>query len=151
MSSITRSVITRVVRVLIIEDHPGIRGSLELFFELEGHDAKCVDRGEDALSSLQQQSYDLILLDLNTSGMTAFEFMEQFRGLARQGTITAAPVGLISGSIGIELEARRLGTDFWIRKPFEVEEILKMAERYVAPTANAVGFSSPSLSPAVMF
>lgn len=93
--------------------------------KLEGYEALAVDRGEDALTQLQTESYDLILLDLNTNGMSALDFMQQLNELCATQGVSRPVVAVLSGSTGIEFETRRIGAQFSIRKPFEYEDLVR--------------------------
>ena len=114
------------MRILIVEDHSGIRIALEMILELEGHYAVAVDRGEDALAMLQASAepFDVVLLDLNTNGITADEFMGKLNELCQSQSVSRPRVGILSGSSTIEREAKRIGADFIVKKPFEQEQIL---------------------------
>ena len=51
-------------RILIVDDEPGIRQSLKGVFEDEGFTTETVSTGEDCLKKIEQDSYDLVLLDI---------------------------------------------------------------------------------------
>lgn len=121
------------VRILIIEDHPGIQFSLDLALGLEGHESIPVDRGEDALEAIKTSPVDLILLDLNTNGMTAYDFMKELVAHCESQSIAKPPVGILSGSFVIDLEARRIGADFFVRKPFDHDDLIRKINEYQKP------------------
>lgn len=112
------------VRILIIEDHTGIQIALKMLLELEGFVAETVGSGEEALVLYAAQDFDVILLDLATNGMTALEFMTALRANRAQKCKAMPRVGVMSGSTKIETEAKMLGTDFTIRKPFDHVDLL---------------------------
>jgi DNA-binding response OmpR family regulator len=117
------------VRILIVEDHLGIRAALEMLLQIEGYFAVGVDRGDDALALLQKEQFDLVLLDLYTDGISPSEFMIGLRELAVRQNFVRPAVGVLSASQGIESETRQIGADFMVRKPFEHEELLSHVER----------------------
>jgi DNA-binding response OmpR family regulator len=134
------------MRILSIEDHDGIRIALEILLELEGHVVVSVDRGEEALRQLRdpaQDAFDLILLDLTTNGMTADEFLKQLRELGAAGEISAPPVCILSASAHIEGEARRLSTEYFIRKPFDPADLMDTLERLQRRPSAPAGDESP--------
>jgi len=101
--------------------------ALKMFLELEGHDAVAVESGEEALQLLRNSHdsrFDMILLDLNTSGITALEFMDDLRIYFTSQKAPLPLVGLVSGAVGIEFEARRLQADFYLKKPCNPDELL---------------------------
>lgn len=111
------------MKILLIEDDSAIRFALEALLSLEGYQTRCVDRGEDALVFLTREEFDVILLDLHTDGMSAEEFVQL---LPRQ----RPPLGVVSASHWADAEARKLGADFFIRKPFDQNELLEALGRF---------------------
>jgi len=122
--------INRDVRTLIIEDNVGIRTGLELTLQMDGHEATSTDCCEHALALLESRDFDLILLDLNTRGISAFEFMKRLNAVFSED---ARPkVIVISGSEQIEFEAKRIGALNWLRKPFELQHLYQI----IKPATN---------------
>ena len=66
-------------RVLIIEDELEIAELVGLYLEKEGIASRICETGEEGLSALREQPYDLIVLDLNLPGIDGFEFLQQAR------------------------------------------------------------------------
>ena len=56
-------------RVLIVDDEPGIRGSLAGVLEDEGYASHAMETGEQCLEELGRQSYEVVLLDVWLPGM----------------------------------------------------------------------------------
>jgi len=52
-------------KILVIDDEAGIRESLEVLLTLEGYTVEMAVDGEAGLARLEQNSYDLVLLDLS--------------------------------------------------------------------------------------
>jgi DNA-binding response OmpR family regulator len=115
------------MRILTIEDHDGIRIALEILLELEGHAVLSVDRGEEAVKILDradgEPAFDLILLDLTTNGMSADHFMSALRERESKGW-SRPPVCILSASSHLEAEAKRLRSEYFIRKPFDPADLL---------------------------
>lgn len=109
----------------MVEDHYGIRFGLKMLLELEGHEVSTADRGEDALELLSSATYDVVLLDLTTNGITAHEFTQTLRSRCRESGVSLPVVGILSGSSRIEQEATQLEADFFIRKPFDQTDVLE--------------------------
>lgn len=113
------------MRILIVEDHAGIRMALELLLEGEGYSAKAVERGEIGLELHGVEPFDVVLLDLNTDGIPAELFMRRLAKMKRPA------VGVLSGSVHAESEAKRIGADFVVKKPFQHDELLAQIEKAV--------------------
>ena len=107
--------------LLIVDDDPVVLGVLAELFEGE-HRCDTASTAEEALGTLAECDYDLIVTDLSMSGMSG----EALLGFAKS-YCPRTPVIFISGSTNDEL-ARRLiakGAFDYIRKPFQLSEIME--------------------------
>jgi two-component system response regulator AtoC len=108
------------IRVLVIDDDPGVRDYMEALVSRQGYQVFAAADGEQALASLEQTKLDLVTLDVVLPGMD---------GLATLGAlkqrIPDVPVVMLSGHGQARniVEAMRLGASDFLRKPFEVEEL----------------------------
>src|SRR5271157_2724011 len=66
-------------RILVIDDEAGIRESLEVLLTLEGYAVRTAADGEEGLRVLDQDSFDLVLLDLALPGQSGLELLPQIR------------------------------------------------------------------------
>lgn len=64
-------------RVLIVDDQQINLDAARLLLEGQGYEVKCVNNGEDALTSYEEFRPDLILLDMMMPGMDGFDVMEE--------------------------------------------------------------------------
>ncbi len=118
------------VRVLVVDDEPGIRQSLGGVLEDEGYLIHSVESGEACIEELGRQSYELVLLDIWLTGMDGMET------LARIGEMPPSDrpaVVMISGHGNIEaaVRATKLGAFDFLEKPLSIEKVTVVA-------ANAV-------------
>jgi len=65
--------------ILIVDNEKNIRESLQDILELEGCGVGAVDSGKDALDKLNEEEYDLMLLELKMPGINGVEVMRQAR------------------------------------------------------------------------
>jgi two-component system nitrogen regulation response regulator NtrX len=110
------------VRVLVVDDEPGIRQSLGGVLEDEGYLVHSVESGEACIEELGRQSYELVLLDVWLTGIDGMET------LARIGEIPAPDrpaVVMISGHGNIEsaVRATKLGAFDFLEKPLSIEKV----------------------------
>jgi len=114
--------------VLIVDDEEGILESLSGIFEDEGYDVLTSSSGEDALKILkeQEQSPDLILLDIWLPGIDGIQTLKEIKSLKPD-----LPVIMISGHGNIELavKATRMGAYDFLEKPLSLERVLLAAQR----------------------
>ena len=65
--------------VLIVDDDKAVSTMLYKVMGSNGMQAETADSGEACLAMLKQKQYDLILLDINLSGMDGFQVIQQIR------------------------------------------------------------------------
>ncbi len=71
-----------VKRVLMIEDEPAILRFLSQILTCEGHKVEAVTNADDALNRLQNEEYDLILLDIKIPSTSDIELHEHTQKIA---------------------------------------------------------------------
>lgn len=107
-----------VKRVLMIEDEPAILRFLSQILACEGPKVEAVTNADDALNRLQNEEYDLILVDIkipSTSGIELYEHTQKIAlALANRIVFTTADV------MGEDTKDFLLGTKAsYITKPFQ--------------------------------
>lgn len=109
------------MRILLVEDDPGLAKSLKMICESEGFQVEQTDLGEDAVDMAKVYDYDIILLDLGLPDMEGFDVLKQIRD-ARNNT----PVLILSGHTDIENRVKGLGfgADDFLGKPFDKKELM---------------------------
>jgi CheY-like chemotaxis protein len=106
-------------RVLVIDDEPGIRLVASTALEGAGFAVETAENGIQALSMCAQHDPDVIVVDLEMPVLGGRAFVDAYRA-----TPTAnARIVVISGN-SAESEARALGCDFGLAKPFSMDELL---------------------------
>ncbi len=108
------------IRVLVIDDDPGVRDYLEALVSRQGYQVFAVEDGEQALRTLDDTRPDLVTLDVVLPGIDGIETLRQLKQ-----RLPDVPVVMLSGhgQARTIVEAMRLGASDFLRKPFEVEEL----------------------------
>jgi len=108
-------------RILIVDDEPGIRQSLKGVFEDEGFTTETVSSGEDCLKKVEQNPFDVVLLDIWLPGIDGLETLRTLREKAPQTHVI-----MISGhaTIATAVSATKLGAYDFIEKPLSLEHTL---------------------------
>jgi len=112
-------------KILVVDDEALVRQSLEDILRLEGYDTQSVPNGDKALEVLQEESFDLILLDLRMPGIDGIEVLE--------GATKVSPdikVILLTGHGSLEsaIKALRQGAHDYLLKPVSSHELLSSVE-----------------------
>jgi two-component system nitrogen regulation response regulator NtrX len=112
----------RSVRVLVVDDEPGIRGSLTGVLEDEGYEVEAVGDGETCLARLNAETFDVVMLDIWLPGIDGMETLTRIQSLPRPGRPT---VVMISGHGNIEtaVRATKLGAFDFLEKPLTIEKV----------------------------
>jgi len=113
-------------RVLVVEDEENVRDLLLTVLAENGYRVDAVRSGEEALRQLDQQLYDLVLLDLNLPGMHGLNVLGAGPALQTDAQFI---VMTAFGSIDSAVEAMKLGAVDFIKKPFRTEELLHILSR----------------------
>ena len=109
------------MKILIIDDHPKIRENLSRFFTLQNISSDTAPTGEGGLAKIRENSFDLILLDMNMPIMGGRDFLRAFRAI---DTTTPVLVLTSDNQVGDIVEVLDLGADDYLTKPFAFEELL---------------------------
>ncbi|MDQ6858333.1 MAG: response regulator [Chloroflexota bacterium] len=118
--------------VLIVEDDKPTSDLLEAAINDErGYHAMTVGTADEALAALGRIDPDLLLLDIRLPGMSGLELYDRVRADDRFHSL---PVVFETGS-GREhaQELRDRGVATYIRKPFDIEELVRFVKRLVPP------------------
>src|SRR5262249_7310194 len=108
-------------RVLVVDDDRAIRDTLRMILEYEGYEVATAADGKAALSTIENERADAVLLDIKMPGMDGMETLDRI--VEKEN---APPVLMISGhgDIATAVEATRRGAADFLEKPPERERIL---------------------------
>jgi DNA-binding response OmpR family regulator len=110
-----------VQKILIIEDEEKMREGLKDNLEFEGYTVSMAIDGEQGWQQIQNNDYNLILLDVMLPKMSGFEICKNARnaGIVTPIIMLTAKGEEIDKVLGLEL-----GADDYITKPFSLRELL---------------------------
>lgn len=108
------------MRILIVDDEKNIRISIERCLKSEGYDLEVACNGEEAVNSIRQNRYDLILLDIQMPKKSGIEVLKEIR---KQGIVTKVIMMTAFGTVDIAVDIMKLGAVDFICKPFTVKQI----------------------------
>jgi len=125
------------MRILVVEDDPGISEVLEFSLKAEGHHVVVVSRGLDAVD--QASGADCILLDVGLPDIDGFEVCRRIRMQSGAPVIfLTARSEEIDRIVGLEI-----GGDDYVAKPFSTRELLA---RVRAVTRRGKPISEPAIA-----
>ena len=103
--------------VLVVDDHPEIRGLMVEILEKRGYQVSTASDGHDALTHFVLDRPDLVITDLTMPGLDGYQLCRLIRG------ISSVPVLVISGQTGVEEKAYQMGANAFVSKPFDLEDL----------------------------
>lgn len=107
-------------RILIVDDEPSITEFVSYAMQKEGYLTEIASDGEEALRKIEQQHFDLFILDIMLPGIDGYELCRRIR------TKMSTPILFLSAR-DTELNkvaGLELGADDYLAKPFGVRELL---------------------------
>ena len=111
------------MNILIVEDDPAINRLIQINLKDEGYTCTCAFDGRTAADLIEENCYDLILLDIMLPEINGYELMEYIRP-------TKTPVIFITAKTDVDdrIKGLKLGADDYIIKPFQIGELLARVE-----------------------
>lgn len=109
----------KMVEILIVEDEKPISNLIRMSLSKAGYACTCAYDGLEAANILNENHFDLVLLDIMLPGIDGLELLDYIRPMG-------IPVIFITamGSTGDKVKGLRAGADDYLVKPFEVVELL---------------------------
>jgi signal transduction histidine kinase len=119
--------------VLIIDDEPGIVRLCERLLSRAGFDVLAYTQPQDGLARLEDQSVDLLLVDIRMPGMDGFQVIDAARGSQPE---LAVVIMTGFGTVEMAIQALRRGADGLILKPFAGAELVQSVRRALQDSKN---------------
>jgi len=123
-----------VPQILFVDDEPKACSLFARFAEQAGLATRCAGSAEEALRHLEQITPSLIISDLRLPGASGVELLQQVR--SRHPRL---PFVIITGFSTLDdaIGALRLGADDFIKKPYDVDELIALSQRLLAECGTA--------------
>ena len=125
---------TATRKVLVVDDDPAVRKSIDRVLSSKGYAVITAENGEEALRKLNEEKYDLVYTDIRMPGMSGLDVAEQVKA-SRPWT----PVVIITGygTDAAEARAKAAGVSGFVHKPLSPEMIEGSARDALAVPAVA--------------
>lgn len=110
-----------MTKILIVEDEPNMRLGLKDNLEFEGYEVETAEDGEEGLTKILDNDYDLIIMDVMMPKISGFDVCKKVRvsGVTTPIILLTAKGEEIDKVLGLEL-----GADDYVTKPFSLRELL---------------------------
>lgn len=114
--------------VLVVDDDPEIRAVLTTILKNAGYTCDEAWDSPSAIEKIQEKRYDIVFIDLLMPGPPSQEAIKQIKNISPE---TAVAVISIVGDEASMKELFDTGASVYIRKPFNIEEIVSIAESLI--------------------
>ncbi len=135
--------------ILVVEDDPAVRESLERALGFEGYSVATARDGGVALSAVRDGSFDLILLDVMMPHVDGIEACKRIRA---SGDRTPILMVTAKTAVGDRVDGLDAGADDYLMKPFALDELLAriraLLRRSVGDVTQVLRYADLVIDPA---
>jgi len=116
-------------RILIVDDEDDLRELLSHVLSTQGYEIQSAANGEEAISTLQEEKFDMALLDIQMpkiNGIQVLQFINEHTPSTR--------VIMLTGYADLKnaMEAKEFGARDFISKPYKLDDILSTIQRVLS-------------------
>ncbi len=115
--------------ILVVDDELIVRDSLTDWLAEDGYDVSAVKNGKEAIKSIQEKDWDILLVDLKMPGLSGLDVLSRVKEINPE-----IPVIIMTAyaTVDTAVEAIKKGAYDYITKPFNPEEITLTLRKIVA-------------------
>lgn len=133
-----------MIKILVVEDEIPISNLIKLNLNMANYECKTAFNGEEALKEIENDSFDLILLDVMLPKIDGFTLLEKIKPLGIPVIFLTAKTSVTDKVYGL-----RAGADDYITKPFEGIELLARIDnvlRHYNKNTNVISFEDVEIN-----
>lgn len=118
-----------MAKILVVDDSLTEREVIKKSLEAEGYTVKTAEDGEKAISILDDETFDCILLDVIMPGKNGYQVCREIKNNEKTAK---TPVVIVTskGQDSDKFWGKKQGADDYIVKPFKMEELVNVVKRY---------------------
>jgi two-component system, OmpR family, response regulator TctD len=131
------------MKVLLVEDDPTMRSTLERALSRRGLQVDSCGDGARALTAWRDGAPDVVVLDLTLPGLDGLEVLAQAR---QAGIDTPVLILTARGTVGDRVIGLNTGADDYLPKPFDLDELVARLQALGRRRAEARGDNVHPLS-----
>jgi two-component system, cell cycle response regulator DivK len=120
-------------KVLIAEDSSVIQNLTRKILEIQNYSISSAKNGKQVLEMVQEENFDLILMDINMPTMDGMECAREVRAL-KDSKKSSIPIIAITGNArNYSMEDfKKAGINEYLPKPLNFDELVGMVKRYTS-------------------
>jgi NtrC-family two-component system response regulator AlgB len=112
--------------LLVVDDEPNIRRTLELHLLSSGHRVRTASSAEEAVRAAEREPFDVAFVDIRLGARSGLDILPRLRRSSPAGHLV---VMTAYASLDSAVEALRNGAEEYLRKPFQPRELDLVLER----------------------
>jgi DNA-binding NtrC family response regulator len=116
------------MRIMVVDDEMIVRESFLHWFQKYGHHTEVAASGFEALEKLEQEAYDILLVDIKMPGMNGIELLAKVK---EEYPDTIVIIITAYGSIETAVDAMKMGAADYLLKPFKPEQLSLVMEKVI--------------------
>ncbi|NIO03283.1 MAG: response regulator [Proteobacteria bacterium] len=118
--------LTKDMKLLIVEDEKSQREMLEGFLIQQGFSVSSVESGKRALEAVRQEPFDLVFLDYKMPQMNGLQTLQELRKINPELTVVMMTA---YGTIETAVQSMKTGAADYLTKPIDLDELLLLIDR----------------------
>lgn len=118
-------------RILVVDDDPDVLAGLAALLTHTGWEVDSATSGREALRKFEEQSPDLVLLDVMLPDLSGLEILDQIKS---QSESTAVVMMSGAGTVDLAVNAMKMGAETFVSKPCDfdsLEIVLEQSARQI--------------------
>jgi two-component system cell cycle response regulator DivK len=122
--------------ILYVEDNPDNRNLIRRVLMAEGYVVLEASNASQALDKLQEDTTDLILMDINMPDMDGYTLTSKIKGMP---AYTKIPIIAVTANVmrGDREKSLEAGCDGYIQKPIDIDTLAQQIERFMTRSTHA--------------
>ena len=125
-------------RILAVDDEPNIVRLIQVNLERQGYQVETASNGAQALAKIKANRPDILVSDVMMPEMDGFELLANVR---RDPTLVDLPVIMLTAKTSDKdvMEGYKRGTDMYLTKPFNPQELIQFVRRILTENTSDGG------------
>ncbi|ABK81737.1 response regulator transcription factor [Campylobacter fetus] len=120
-------------KILVLEDEPMLQDMISSYLQSFGYEVEASDSYDKALSIAYEKNFDLFIFDVKIIGGSGFELLDELRS---SGVATPCIFATSLNGINDVTKGFKVGCDDYIKKPFELAELLLRVQNILKRNFN---------------
>ncbi len=119
-------------KIIIAEDSSVIQNLTKKILQIQNYEITSVKNGLDVLKKLEQDDYDLILMDINMPKMNGMDCAKSVRALDNEQKSKTPIIAISGNAMNYSLEDfKAVGINDYVPKPLNFDVLVDMVKKYI--------------------